>query len=533
MPRTKSGGGLVELKFPFKGVHEGFSYANQPPDTCYDAQNVRAWDPTTGRLRGGQRPGTARYPNAQLNGADAIQDINHNVVAKAISGTSIGNRTFYRVAVAGGHAKRFTSSAFTAMDTAGPHFVTSGVIFSAQYLAGDIYYADGTNYKFFDASAGTPANEGDIASWTASSGTLPANGANKPRLIETWRGRIILSGIIGDDQNWFMSAVGDATDWNYSATPPKADDAVAGNSPILAKPADKINCIIPYNDANLMFGCDHSIYCMRGDPRMGGQLTLISSVTGTSFGRPWCMDDMGIVYFFGSRGGLFRMTGPCVEPERLSAGIVDESLATVNLDTSIVRLMWNDRQQGVHVFITPLTTGAVTHWFYERRTSAFWKDKFATNAHNPNCCHVIDGDDPADRTYLIGCQDGRIREFKLTAKDDDDAAIDSYVFIGPIQAPAGAQRLLLNELQAVLGASSNDVTYDVYRGDSADDARQSASFWNGTWSSGRNLSDRRRATGEAIYIRLRNNTITQSWQLETLRAQIVGLGYARQRSQTV
>ena len=59
----------MRVPFPIKGVNRGRASSDQPEATSYKMQNVRPfWD---GRLRGGQRPGTAKWgAGDQIGGAE-------------------------------------------------------------------------------------------------------------------------------------------------------------------------------------------------------------------------------------------------------------------------------------------------------------------------------------------------------------------------------------------------------------------------------------------------------------------------------
>ncbi len=67
------------IQFPFKGLHKGSSYSQQPPGTTPDCLNVRPWDTSKGRLRGGQRPGLGKYLSPQVNGLRPVQNLTLSV----------------------------------------------------------------------------------------------------------------------------------------------------------------------------------------------------------------------------------------------------------------------------------------------------------------------------------------------------------------------------------------------------------------------------------------------------------------------
>lgn len=56
------------LRFPFKGLHKGGPAGVQPEQTSPKLQNVRPY--YMGRLRGGQRPGKAKWGDGDRIGAD-------------------------------------------------------------------------------------------------------------------------------------------------------------------------------------------------------------------------------------------------------------------------------------------------------------------------------------------------------------------------------------------------------------------------------------------------------------------------------
>lgn len=59
----------MSLHFPFKGLHKGGPAGAQPEQTSPQLQNVRPY--WQGRLRGGQRPGTAKWGGGdQIGGAE-------------------------------------------------------------------------------------------------------------------------------------------------------------------------------------------------------------------------------------------------------------------------------------------------------------------------------------------------------------------------------------------------------------------------------------------------------------------------------
>jgi hypothetical protein len=165
--------------------------------------------------------------------------------------------------------------------------------------------------------------------------------------------------------------------------------------------------------------------------------------------------------------------------------------------------------------------GATTNYFYDSRSNSWWLDKFATNDQNPISVMIFDGDTSSDRTLLLGGQDGYVRKFDYDtpADDDDGVAIDSYVWLGPIQL-TNKPKLMLRQLNAAFDTSSSDVDFAVYAGESSQTAKAATAEFTGTWVSGRNKAEKRRATGHNLFIRLRNNTDDEKWMYEFLGIEI-------------
>ena len=511
-----------ELRWPFGGLHVGRSFHGQASDTCVDALNVRNFDPRTGRSRGAQRAGLTRYLDG-ASSANRIQDINQlNTVPTDTPTTSaIKQRSTTKISVCNGTVQSFTTSAFTTVTNGTTALSASAPVIYSAVLFDKMFFADGASEKYYDSTG--------MNAWTLTDGTFPSNGSHRPRLIEMWRARIVMSGLKGDDHNYFMSRMEDALDYDYNPTPTDVQMAVAGNNSDAGLVGDIINTMIPYDDDTLIFGCDHSIWQMSGDPAEGGRVDEISDITGMSFGRPWTKSYDGAIYFFGSRGGIYRMMlGQ--KPERLSSERLEEKLDTVNLDTSLVRLVYDDKTQGIHIFITPLDgTTASTHYFYDIRKDAFWPDKFANAQHNPVAVHLLDGDASTDRRVLLGGFDGRIRYIDYSSKSDDASAIESYVYLGPLMLEE-SRRIQLRELIGVLDVSSDKVDYIVYSADAAEAAfSQNQQQFSGTWGAGRNWSDSRRASGHALQIKVGNSVFNSTWSYETILAHLKSSGISAMR----
>ncbi len=514
---------FFQQQFPFGGVSENRSFHGQPPGTCVDAQNVRGYDPLTGRSRGAQRSGLSKYLSAQhAGGANPIQDLTSIVyaVAASESATAVNWRNIKRVAVCNGTVQTFTSSSFST-PTSGSSALSASAprIFSAP-LADRLYFADGTSQKFYNLSTDT------VSTWSPSPGSLPGT-TYKHKLIERWRARIVLSGVRDDPHNWFMSAVDNADDFEYSPATTVETQAVAGNNSEAGEVGDVINAMCPYSDDTLIFFGDHTVWQLTGDPVAGGRIDLVSDITGSSWGRPWTKAPDGAIYFWGSRGGFYRLV-PGGSIERLSSDRIDERFADVDIEDVLVTMAWDDRTQGVHIMITPLTAAATTHYYWDARNNAFWPDKFSSTNHDPIAIYLFDGDDPTDRVTMMGTRNGYINKWDTDADDDDGEDIDSYVWIGPIKLDQNLT-FRLDEIQLILGENSDHVRVEIYVGNTAEQAYNAGVAFSGSMVQGRNYSMRPSRRGHAAFIRLVNDEPDSFWSFESMNIGLTPYGRGPQR----
>jgi len=512
-----------------------------------------------------------------------FKKMGRNAVENVDPSGRVTSRSFTTLVTALGTIKKLTAGGFESVKDADYKLKTDiPVIFSAPY-GNRVYYVDGLSSIYYDSAHQDDGEEGAVVDWDVekysdldiqgeqggrgltnvtagqTKGDFPIDAdGNKPRLVTVWNSRLVLSGLVGEPQNWFMSRRDNPNDFDYFVQPFDDEIAAAGNLSPAGLVPDKVNTLIPYNDDILIFGCDHSIFQLSGDPAAGGAIDLVTDVTGMVWGHGWCKDPSGVLYFFGSRGGVFRM-GPGTPPQSITSSTIDERLAKLDLSVRSVRMVWNDREHGVNLFLSHVDpTEQVEHYFFDARANSWWEDRYEAKetdkdkyVHNATAYHVIDGDKEGDREILVGGRNGAI--YKISIKEQDDRIstsvnkeIDSFVWLGPFSLPDG-RKVVLTEISALLAHDSGDVDYGVYVGstaefiiDLANDALDTGSEttlnknrrFDGTFAPDRRRTssgpiDRRRAIAHDIFVRLRNNTAAEDWAFEKM---IIRVGAAGVRS---
>lgn len=432
---------------------------------------------------------------------------------------SESSRDYKLIAVSGGDVYTGRPSEILAAATDGTDVVNTTGRVGAQSAFAKTYFCDGVNanYSLWTASNNT------VTAWTPTGGTLPVSGADGARYIALYRGRIVLSGLIDDPHNWFMSAAGDPLDWDYGATV-SATMAVAGNNTDAGYCPDIITCLAPYSDDLMIIGGDHTLWMMRGDPADRGRIDNISYQTGISGPDAYVFDPNGIFYFFGS-GTIWRMVAGGA-PEPLSRNRMDRTFGSIDLANNTVHLAWDNIRHGLHIFVRPSESGATTHYFWDERTDGFWKISYQ-NDQGPTTVYAFDGDDPGDNAILLGGWDGYIRQIDPAATNDDGTAISSYVIYPPIALGGPLRNTRINYITAVLDTESDDVVLTVYAEDTVQKAIEASTIrFARTLSAGR-TTILNRIAGNAIMLKLSNSVDEKTWAIENLIANAEVIGHTR------
>lgn len=352
-------------------------------------------------------------------------------------------------------------------------------------------------------------------------GTIPTGSA----VITGYRDRLVWA----QDRVWYMSRVGDAGDYDYSADIEDAGRAVAGVNSDAGQPGDPITALVPVGyDYLLMFG-DQSTWVLRGDPAFGGQLYNISRKVGCVGADAWCHGADGEVYFL-SKDGIYvadpNASGP---PSSMSDDRMPLELKERDAENYDVTLAYDMKDNAVVIFVTPKDGTTGTHWWFDLTTKSFWQFEFLTDAKQPIDAISFSGAPTEQRSITVLCGDGYIRE--ISGTDDDGDTITSKIVIGPIpMAEAIGTEGVLSQLHSELGTESGTVTLEVYAGDSAETVVAAAIAgtspkFSRTITAGRSSTIRPRLRGVYTAIVL---TATTEWSSEAILATVATAGRRHQ-----
>jgi hypothetical protein len=393
----------------------------------------------------------------------------------------------------------------------------------SQPAFGKMFFIDGINEVYY--SMYDDADDDEISIWIPDDGLLPVN----PKLMALYRGRMVLSGCANDPHNWYMSKVGDPFDWQYFPTTATVIQAIAGNNSEVGLVGDFITTLIPYSDDLMLFGGDHTIWIMSGDPAAGGSLDCLTNRTGIRWGKAWTVGPKGEVFFLGTDGIYRLVPGGNGSLENITAGRIKKKIDDLDLDANYVIMEWDYLQQGLMVLVVDKgwsVSSAQTVYFWEERTGAWWEDTYPTSI-GPLSTFAYDADDPDDKAFLLGCADGYIRKVDFSTDTGDDTNdISTYIEYPPLSGNNSFSNTKITEINATMAESSGDVDLLLKVAESAERLTSNATTkFKRTLSAGRNRLKPRLAAN-AIGLEL-NKSGTSRWAMDSMNAIISIQGKAR------
>jgi hypothetical protein len=320
----------------------------------------------------------------------------------------------------GGLLTRFSATTVAnPLGLVAPQLAATSQYFDAVVLKDKLFVTDGKKYIYLRPEQGLNGFTYLLESKSA--------GEPKPYALQlaAWNGRLVFVTPTS------IHMAGQDDPFEHDLQPPDITPASAFDGSVgpAAQPQDLINTFIPIRDDLAIVGCDKGIYRLTGNPQGGGVLDLISTETGMSFGRSWCLAN-GVLYFHGSRGGIWSMPQAGGEPRELTRGLISSRMRLVDLSQFRIALAWNDHPRERGLYVIPIPFGAsntfLRGWFMDAQEGGWWEDSYQATAY-PTAVAVFDGDDPSDRRLVFGCSDGFVREFSPTAKDDDGLGFHSYI----------------------------------------------------------------------------------------------------------
>lgn len=430
-------------------------------------------------------------------------------------------KTFY-IGAAGGSLYNLSRGGKPARLTSSIGLLTRGSPFTKLFVYRQkVYGLDGMRYVVFDPQTGK-AEE-----WKAEgAGKIPFGA----KLGCVWNGRIVLSRTADDAHNLYMSERGNPLGWD--ANPPVLTplSAWTGDSSgtLHFRTHGLVNTLMPLRDDLLLIGQDSAVQRLTGDPGGKGQLDLVMEGEGLAFGDCWALGPGGTGYAKGINGGVWRFR-PDGGADRISLGWVEAQLQAIDLAHYDVEMAWDFHNEGLMVVVVPKDVGEriVTHFFWDGQNQGWWIDEMALPSLQPTCITTFDGDDPDDRSLVIGCEDGRVRFMHPDEKNDGGQRIVSEVWLGPYNLKA-AGRVAVSKLELALASRYQGCLVELFAGDVADFRRPGPPLFAREIGPGYSGWLAARASGNHVWLRLSNGALGERWALE--EATMIGRQAGRRRA---
>ena len=349
--------------------------------------------------------------------------------------------------------------------------------------------------------------------------------------ICNFMGCLMLSGDPNYPHQWYMSRQLNPFDWLYAQD--DAQSAVAGNDADAGEVGDIIVVNIPYKDDYVVHACANTLWYMTGHPCQGGTIVELDLTTGILGDRAFCWDDVGNLYMM-CTVGILRIPPSFGQPKNLTIDIWPDFISDLAFNSALHRItmLFNPEDRGIHIFKTTLLDGTSSAWWYDLRSEGLFPDSYAAS-HGVFSGTYYQSEDPSYRKLLVGCNDGYIRFWDRSAKNDDSTAIDSYVGFAPLGLSLSTRKDgNLSNIDIVTGggaaggtqADSDDVYCKVHVARTAAkiieklDGNSTPKLIKTFSAPGYKKSniDRRSVRGQWGGIVIGNNTEGESWSMERL-----------------
>lgn len=380
-----------------------------------------------------------------------------------------------------------------------------------------------------------------LVEWRATRGTMPIGCTD----VVAHLGRLFLAGDPLDPNEWYATRQLTDDDMMFSDADAGATTAsgaaIKGSLGEAFRIRDAIVKMIPYADHYMLFCCRSSIWRMTDDITAGGSIGCITYTTGIATRTSWCYgENAGEVFILTRSEGLKATAINCPDCElaKVSEGKIPRELINIDESTTNVRMEYDLRNKGVHVWLTPVasaesTMPSPTHWFFDLERKAFFRISYSDKGSNPVAAFWYPGVDPEDRCVLIAGYNGDILRYSWTAETDCGLAIADSMLLGPVNlsGSGGQNSGSIERFRVKLGPDSDSVTWKLFVGTTAEDAVEAALadnyFKSGTIPAGSKIFECPKISGGAFVLGLYGAGNKKRVVIESVPIELKSLGIDR------
>ena len=429
---------------PLKGWHTDFAYSGIPQGHTHDILNMFPADTYRRRVRLGTRPGFNRILDTTTAVQCLVRGIAYNGSPPLLKDRIlfVSNGKIYYMDIGATTATQILQ--LTTGSTSAALSTTADV--EAVQRGKYVYFVDGLNYRRVDLSLSPPTWD----AWTGPDATVTntiGGTAYKATLIALYGSRLVMAGVKGIENIWFMSDVVNPDDWTPSTT---IGDAIAGNTGTIGSPGDEIVALIPFGQTGIIFAGQRSLTYLTSDPATDDRAALVqmSRNIGIVGSRAWSNGPEKSIYLM-AQEGLYRIAPNDFNVDRgslVSLNRLDSFFNQVRWENLKTVLFYDIERRGLMCWMNDiLLPSNSTHLFYSDQTDGFFPFKmYDPDFRGARSAAQFVTSDGRNQVALYGSEQGMLGFFdqKITCGIDGYAAAGYPDILNPANpAVAATQRL--------------------------------------------------------------------------------------------
>ena len=275
--------------------------------------------------------------------------------------------------------------------------------------------------------------------------------------------------------------------------------------------------------------------------------------TGIWSRESWALDGKGNLYFLGT-DGVYRLKVGFNAPENLTKDVLPNFRDdwALDVDTHKVTIAYDQTRHGLVLCKTTVSTGANENYWLDLRVGdssqpvGFFPETYPTEC-GVHSSMFYDATTESKRQILLGCNDGYIRTFDETTKDDNIGATSQKIESDCVYAMRqiavdGSRTGLLKGLWMVAAGGgvggnqldSDSFDYQIFKANDAETLIEKVTAttpvpnFSGTVTGpGKAKKKGHRASGTWIAIRFLNTTLAETWAVDRVLIESVARGMVR------
>lgn len=409
---------------PQAGVVRKFGFQAQPPYSTIKSVNFLPFHALDGRRVSCTRPPMKFFGSP----SGAFGEVN---LLKAINGDSGQTPQQSFIAAESGILYRWAGGAsFEQVDqglSSVPLISTDRPVCAATMIFQTVIANNGDPLVYNNSSSAFYSGVGVHRLTTLASLVTEGTAPTDCRVAASWQGAIWLAGASANPHILFGSRTGDITDWDYFVDDEGGAFATTGdNEGLLGGP---IVALIPQTADAMIVGCEDGMFIMRGHPRRGGILEVLSSTIGPLGQGAWCKLPDDTLFIMTKAGIVTLESSSTATPTEVSQQRLPADLRSLIYDSSnpVVNLSYDTRYRMVHINVRGAQEQA---WYYDIENGGFYEQEYAASLIYPTVMLAMPSLDSEEASgVLYGNGDGL---FRLDL-DTPTETIQCTQLMGPIK----------------------------------------------------------------------------------------------------